>query len=85
MLIATHRAARAQIILKVNFRHCEIMTPSLLKCNFMQCAGLLVFSQLVNFQWAGKRQDKVCVNVQTRQYEMRKVEYREKVRGEKYW
>ena len=59
----------------------------------MQCAGLLVFRQLVNFQRAEKGQDKVCVNVQIRDnrqsspYDMSKAEYRGiggKRGGEKY-
>jgi hypothetical protein len=63
--------------------------PTLLKFNFMQCAGLLVFRQLVNFQRAWKGQDEVCVNVQYRDnsqaklHEMRKVEQREGSKGER--
>lgn len=76
----SRHVAKAQIILNVN-------DPALLKCNFMQCVGLLVFRQLVNFQRAVKGQDEVCVKVhyrdsrQSKRYEMRKVEQRERKRG----
>jgi hypothetical protein len=61
---ASQSVAETQIILSVNFRRCDIMTPTLLKFNFMQYAGLIVFSQVVNLEGAFQGQDKVCVNVQ---------------------